>query len=196
MGRRAVTDPLPTPVGRTACFRGRFGASSESTDCGSTTAFSPSDRRTETYDAPGPEPEVAPEVNTRAARTVSRVHGGQPRTDDVASVAGVSHQALSRVLNDFPNVRASSTRARVLAAIEELGYRGNTAARTLVTRRSGTIEVIIAGKDLFGPASIMLGLESASRAAGYNLSLTGLSDISVAALRTAVDRFWTGRSRR
>jgi DNA-binding LacI/PurR family transcriptional regulator len=119
---------------------------------------------------------------------VSRVHGGQPRTDDVASVAGVSHQALSRVLNDFPNVRASSTWARVLAAIEELGYRGNTAARTLVTRRSGTIEVIIAGKDLFGPASIMLGLESASRAAGYNLSLTGLSDISVAALRTAVDR--------
>jgi len=142
-----------------------------------------------------PEPEVAPEVNTRTARTVGRVHGSQPRMEDVARVAGVSHQTVSGVLNDFPNVRAS-TRARVLAAIEELGYRGNTAARTLVTRRSGTIEVIIAGKDLFGPASIMLGLESASRAAGYNLSLTGLSDISVAALRTAVDRFWTGRSRR
>jgi DNA-binding LacI/PurR family transcriptional regulator len=134
-----------------------------------------------------PEPEVAPEVNTRTARTVGRVHGSQPRMEDVARVAGVSHQTVSRVLNDFPNVRAS-TRARALAAIEELGYRRNTAARTLVTRRSGTIGVITAEMNHFGPASIMLGLESASRAPGYNLSLAGLSDISAAALRTAVDQ--------
>ena len=44
---------------------------------------------------------------------------------DVAKVAGVSHQTVSRVLNDFPKIRPS-TRDRVLAAIEELGYRRNT----------------------------------------------------------------------
>ena len=107
--------------------------------------------------------------------------------EDVANVAGVSHQTVSRVLNDFPKIRPA-TRARVLAAIEELGYRRNTAARTLVTRRSGSIGVITAHMNHFGPASIMLGLESASRAAGYGLSLAGLPEISAASLRQAVDR--------
>ena len=102
-------------------------------------------------------------------------------------VAGVSHQTVSRVLNNYPKIRPA-TRDRVLAAIEELGYRRNTAARTLVTRRSGSIGVITADMNHFGPASIMLGLESASRAAGFSLSLEGLPDISAAALRHAVDR--------
>jgi DNA-binding LacI/PurR family transcriptional regulator len=106
--------------------------------------------------------------------------------EDVASLAGVSHQTVSRVLNDFPKIRPA-TRERVLAAIEELGYRRNTAARTLVTRRSGTIGVITADMNHFGPANIMLGLESASRAAGYSLSLAGLPEISATSLRTAVD---------
>jgi DNA-binding LacI/PurR family transcriptional regulator len=76
----------------------------------------------------------------------------------------------------------------VLAAIEELGYRRNPAARTLVTRRSGSIGVITADMNHYGPASIMLGLESASRAAGYSLSLAGLPEISADSLRQAVDR--------
>ena len=107
--------------------------------------------------------------------------------EDVAAVAGVSHQTVSRVLNDFPKIRPA-TRARVLAAIEELGYRRNTAARTLVTRRSGSIGVITAEMNHFGPASTILGLESACRAAGYSVSLEGLPEISAAALRHAMDR--------
>jgi len=105
--------------------------------------------------------------------------------EDVASVAGVSHQTVSRVLNDFPKIRPA-TRDRVLAAIEELGYRRNTAARTLVTRRSGTIGVITADMNHFGPSNTMLGLEAASRAAGYSLSLVGLPEISASSLRSAV----------
>jgi len=107
--------------------------------------------------------------------------------EDVASVAGVSHQTVSRVLNDFPKIRPA-TRDRVLAAIEELGYRRNTAARTLVTRRSGTIGVITADMNHFGPSNTMLGLEAASRAAGYSLSLAGLPAISATSLRSAVDQ--------
>jgi DNA-binding LacI/PurR family transcriptional regulator len=130
-----------------------------------------------------------PKVKTTTAPAVTGRGRGHhpPRMEDVANVAGVSHQTVSRVLNDFPTIRPA-TRARVLAAIEELGYRRNTAARTLVTRRSGSIGVITADMNHFGPASIMLGLESASRAAGYGLSLAGLPEISATSLRQAVDR--------
>jgi DNA-binding LacI/PurR family transcriptional regulator len=64
-----------------------------------------------------------------------------PVMTDVARLAGVSHQTVSRVLNDHPNVRPR-TRENVLAAISELGYRPNAAARTLVTRRTRTLGVI------------------------------------------------------
>jgi DNA-binding LacI/PurR family transcriptional regulator len=136
-----------------------------------------------------PEPEVANKVSAAAAPVApGRGHVGlPPRMADVAKVAGVSHQTVSRVLNDFPKIRPA-TRDRVLAAIEELGYRRNIAARTLVTRRSRTIGVITADMSHFGPANTMLGLESASRAAGYSLSLAGLTQISATSLRAAVDQ--------
>ena len=54
---------------------------------------------------------------------------------DVAKLAGVSHQTVSRVLNGSPQVRAA-TRERVLVAMRELDYRPNSAARALVTGRS------------------------------------------------------------
>src|SRR5690348_17970953 len=52
---------------------------------------------------------------------------------DVAVLAGVSHQTVSRVLNGHDNVR-HETRERVMAAMRELDYRPNSAARTLVTK--------------------------------------------------------------
>src|SRR5665213_1493405 len=64
-----------------------------------------------------------------------------PAMTDVASLAGVSHQTVSRVINKHPNV-TPTTRTRVLAAIEELGYRRNNAARALVTGRSQTLDVV------------------------------------------------------
>jgi DNA-binding LacI/PurR family transcriptional regulator len=122
-----------------------------------------------------PEPEVAPQVSTPAAPSDPGRDDDRhpPRRADAAEVAGISHQRVSPALDDFPHFRPE-TRDRVLAAIEELGYRRSTAARTLVTRRSGTIGAITAHMNHFGPANIMLGLESASRATGYSLSLAGL----------------------
>ncbi|CAM3338365.1 LacI family DNA-binding transcriptional regulator [Occultella aeris] len=90
----------------------------------------------------------------------------RPGMNDVARVAGVSHQTVSRVLNDHPNVR-DSTRERVLAAIAELGYRRNSAARALVTHRSGIIGIITSGSVHSGPASTLAVLERTARAAGY-----------------------------
>ena len=60
---------------------------------------------------------------------------------DVAELAGVSHQTVSRVLHDSPHVRGD-TRERVLAAIRQLDYRPNSMARALVTGRSKTLGVV------------------------------------------------------
>lgn len=97
-----------------------------------------------------------------------------PAMSDVAAVAGVSHQTVSRVLNGHPSVRPE-TRQRVVEAIAQLGYRRNTAARALVTRRSGTIGVVTSGSALFGPTSTLIALEGAAREAGMFVSMATLA---------------------
>jgi len=99
----------------------------------------------------------------------------------------VSHQTVSRVLNDSPLVR-EETRTRVLAAIEELGYRRNMAARMLATNRSGRIGVIAAHLVLYGPSMIGAAVQDAGNAAGYEVSLAGLPEPTVACLDDAIDR--------
>lgn len=110
-----------------------------------------------------------------------------PSMADVAAAAGVSHQTVSRVLNQHPAVK-DGTRARVLAAIEELGYRRNNAARALVTNRSGTIGMVAAHLALYGPNMIAAAVQEAGHAAGYGVALVGLPELSDASLRGAVDR--------
>lgn len=65
----------------------------------------------------------------------------RPTIRDVAKEAGVSYQTVSRVLNDHPEV-ASRTRAKVLRAMDKLGYERNIAARMLNTQRSQMVQVI------------------------------------------------------
>lgn len=58
---------------------------------------------------------------------------------DVAARAGVSRGAVSQVLNDHPNARISlDARARIAAAVEELGYRPNIVARSLRMAKTAT----------------------------------------------------------
>ena len=120
-----------------------------------------------------------------AARTVTA--GRPPAMTDVARLAGVSHQTVSRVLNDHPSVRPD-TRDRVLSAIEELGYRRNTAARTLVTGRSETLGLVSFDTTLYGPASTVYGIEQAAREAGYFISIASLAALDRTSVRDAVDR--------
>jgi DNA-binding LacI/PurR family transcriptional regulator len=110
-----------------------------------------------------------------------------PVMADVARLAGVSHQTVSRVLNDHPNVRAQ-TRSRVLAAIAKLDYRPNSAARTLVTRKSQTLGVVSFDTTLYGPASMLHGIEQAARGADYFVSIASLRAINRDALLEAVGR--------
>ncbi|TDE07958.1 LacI family DNA-binding transcriptional regulator [Jiangella asiatica] len=105
---------------------------------------------------------------------------------DVARIAGVSHQTVSRVLNGHPNVRAS-TRERVLAAIDQLGYRRNLSARALVTRRTNTLGVVAFDTTLYGPASTLFGIEQAARDAGYFVSIVSLKTITRKNVDEALD---------
>jgi DNA-binding LacI/PurR family transcriptional regulator len=108
-----------------------------------------------------------------------------PVMADVARLAGVSHQTVSRVLNDQPNVRGE-TRERVLAAIDELGYRRNFAARALVTRQTRTLGVVSFDTTLYGPASTLYGIELAARAAGYFVSIVSLKTLTAAGVLEAI----------
>jgi DNA-binding LacI/PurR family transcriptional regulator len=106
---------------------------------------------------------------------------------DVAAAAGVSHQTVSRVLNGHALVK-EETRARVLSAIEELGYRRNSAARALVTNRSGNIGMVAAHLSLYGPSMVAAAVQEAGHAAGYGVALVGLPELSGDSLRSTVDR--------
>ena len=110
-----------------------------------------------------------------------------PVMADVARLAGVSHQTVSRVLNEHPNVRPL-TRERVLAAIRELAYRPNAAARTLVTRRTHTLGVITADTMLYGPTSMLYGFERAAHDT-YFVSVASLPALDRRSMLDAVDRF-------
>lgn len=116
---------------------------------------------------------------------LARTRGSVMR--DVARLAGVSHQTVSRVLNDHPSVRPE-TRQRVLDAMRALNYRRNSAARTLVTRRSRTLGLIAFETTLFGPASTLYALEQAARAAGYFISVASVRTLDRESVREAVDR--------
>ena len=105
---------------------------------------------------------------------------------DVARLAGVSHQTVSRVINGSPSIRPE-TKERVLRAIEKLGYRPNTAARALVSGRSGTIGIIATETSLFGPTSIRRTIEEAAQEEGLLATSVTLDTVTMAALDDAVD---------
>ncbi|MBP2335372.1 DNA-binding LacI/PurR family transcriptional regulator [Saccharothrix coeruleofusca] len=110
-----------------------------------------------------------------------------PAMTDVARLAGVSHQTVSRVLNGHPNVR-EQTRLRVRAAIAELGYRPNRAARALVTGRSQLIGVVAQNSTLYGPAWLLAAVEQAAAEAGFAVSVGLVKALDRASMADAVER--------
>lgn len=105
---------------------------------------------------------------------------------DVARLAGVSYQTVSRVLNDLPNVRPA-TRERVEKAIAQLRYVPSPAARAMVTKRSRTVGLIVPGLPTYGPSTVALHFEAAAREARYSVSMVSQLDADPASLRTAAE---------
>lgn len=67
---------------------------------------------------------------------------GRPRIEDVARLAGISPITVSRALR-LPDMVSPRTRARVAAAVEQLGYVANHSASSLASRRSGVVAVLV-----------------------------------------------------
>ncbi|MFE1841859.1 LacI family DNA-binding transcriptional regulator [Streptomyces sviceus] len=109
-----------------------------------------------------------------------------PRSADVARLAGVSRKTVSRVLNNEPYV-SEAARRKVLAAAEELGYRLNQAARTLVSGRTGSLGVVALGTVGYGTASLLMHIERAVRDAGYALRVVNTPDGDPVGIAGAVE---------
>jgi DNA-binding LacI/PurR family transcriptional regulator len=104
---------------------------------------------------------------------------------DVARAAGVSHQTVSRVLNEHPSV-LPATRAKVLAAMAELQYRPSAAARALSTSRTKTIGVLASGRAHYGPALSILAIEEAARERGFSVTSSSVAEPDERSLQAAV----------
>lgn len=91
---------------------------------------------------------------------------------EVASAARVSVTTVSRVLNRTGPVR-DDTRRRVEAAIARLGYVPHAAARSLITRQTRTIGVVL--PDIYGEffSELIRGADLAARRVGYHLLVSG-----------------------
>jgi LacI family transcriptional regulator len=92
---------------------------------------------------------------------------------DVAAAAGVSHQTVSRVINNRPDV-ADSTRQRVWQVIEALNYQPSAIARSLIRQRSFTLGVVTAGLQYVGPSRTLSGITEQAEEMGYTLVLKEL----------------------
>src|SRR5688572_12811623 len=100
-----------------------------------------------------------PSMNRQSGRSA-----GRPTLDAVAARAGVGRGTASRVLNGSPQV-SPEARAAVEAAIDELGYVPNRAARALVTQRTDSVALVVSESEerVFGEpffAGIIRGINS------------------------------------
>ncbi len=97
----------------------------------------------------------------------------RPTIKKVASVAGVSTQTVSRVINEKPDV-SPETRVRVQKVIERLGYQPSALARSLIRQRSYSLGVVTAGLRYIGPSRTLSGIASVAEEAGYSLIMKEL----------------------
>jgi len=94
----------------------------------------------------------------------------RPTIYDVARLAGVSTATVSRALNGTGQI-AASTRATIEAAVEQLGYRPNTIARSLVTKTTQTIALLL--PDITNPfyAALVNGIQQTALSHGHTMLL-------------------------
>lgn len=111
-----------------------------------------------------------------------------PSMADVAQAAGVSPQTVSRTLRGSPNV-SPATRARVQAAVEVLGYRLNSAARALSSGKSRTIGlVLLQTGGYYSRSAVTAGVEAATEAAGYAVTIATIPTLDTAQMERALIR--------
>ena len=106
---------------------------------------------------------------------------------DVAALAQVSSQTVSRVANGLSNVD-ERTRQRVLDAMQTVGYRPNKAARALRLGKTLNLGVMVRGLDTFGIGGTLQAIAEAARDVGYSVSLVTVDGEDAAAFSEAFER--------
>lgn len=99
----------------------------------------------------------------------------RPTIRDVAALAGVSHQTVSRVINESEQVRPQ-TRARVSEAIAQLSYQPSAVAQSMAKGRTGMLACIAPNLLDFTFSSIIEGAQTAAREQGYFLLAASAPD--------------------
>lgn len=110
---------------------------------------------------------------------------------DVARLAGISEALVSYVLNGGPRRVAPHTRERILAAIDQLGYRPNAVARSLKTSRTMTFGLVVPDNSNPFFAELARVIEDVGFASGYTMLLgnaMGDDAREAAYIRTLLDR--------
>jgi len=102
-------------------------------------------------------------------------HKSRPTMLDVAELAGVSYQTVSRFINNQPYV-SDDARQRVQKAIDTLGYRPSKAATTLRSKLSKTIAIILYGSWFHGPVQVALNVEMAAKTSGFDVILANVTE--------------------
>lgn len=105
---------------------------------------------------------------------------------DVARLAGVSHQTVSRFLTGTGGIRPGN-RVRVEDALRTLNYRTNNTARSLATRRTHRLGALVYELSGTGPGKTMQGASDAARRAGYSLDIISLDPQNDASLGEALE---------
>jgi len=126
-------------------------------------------------------------MSTTAPRPARGPGRTTPSIGDVAKLAGVSAQTVSRVARDAPSVR-EETRRRVLGAMDQLGYFPNTAARALRSGSSGTLGVIAHRLARTGESRTVEAVVEAARREGYTVSLVDVQTPNPDDVTAAVQR--------
>jgi LacI family transcriptional regulator len=111
---------------------------------------------------------------------------------DVAKLAGVSTKTVSRVVNNQGEI-SQETRDRVQAAIEQLGYRPNVLARSLIHQRTNTLGVVAWGIEYFGPSRTVVGIEQQAHQLNYSLFLNLMDQPDDSDIEQALDTLITHR---
>jgi DNA-binding LacI/PurR family transcriptional regulator len=104
---------------------------------------------------------------------------------DVARLAGVSQQTVSRVVNGATNV-SPEIRDRVEHAIDQLRYTRNAAASALASNRTMTIGVVSFELSVIGPSVALYGISEEARRHGYATRLVTLGSLETDQVRSAL----------
>lgn len=108
---------------------------------------------------------------------------------DVARACGVSTQTISRVLNDRVDV-SSSTREKVLAVIDQMGYLPSAYARGM-RQQSSTLGVILAGLQHKGISTTLKGITIEAQNHGFDLILKELPSFGTANMKPLIQSLMT-----